>query len=75
VNSDRTNNRLRVWRTDHGLSVRDVADLTGFDVSTISRVERGQRCLAPLTKVVLARRLGVAVADLFDVDPTEVAQP
>ncbi len=38
VNSDRTNNRLRVWRTDHGLSVRDVADLTGFDVSTISRV-------------------------------------
>lgn len=61
-------NRLRVWRVDQGLTLEEVADLTGLSVSMLSRVERGERQLAPLTRVHIARRLGVAVRDLFEVE-------
>lgn len=60
--------RLRAWRLANGLSLDDVCDLTGLSKSMISRVERGERDLAPLTKVKVARRLGVPVRDLFAVE-------
>jgi transcriptional regulator with XRE-family HTH domain len=63
------NSKLRRWREASGLSLREVADLTGLSVPMVSRVERGQRQLAPLTKAAFARRLGVPIADLFDIDP------
>ncbi|MET8381604.1 helix-turn-helix transcriptional regulator [Streptosporangium canum] len=59
---------LRVWRLKNGLSLEDVADLSGLSPAMISRVERGQRQMAPLTKVKVARRLGVRVRDLFEVE-------
>lgn len=65
-------NRLRQWRVDTGLTLQEVADLTGVSVSMLSRVERGQKHLSPQTKVRVARRLGVRVADLFDVEDPEV---
>lgn len=34
----------------------------------LSRVERGERQLAPLTKIQVARRLGVPVAEIFPVE-------
>jgi hypothetical protein len=34
----------------------------------LSRAERGERRLAPLTRVKVARRLGVPVRDLFEVE-------
>jgi hypothetical protein len=37
----------------------------------LSRLERGQRQLRPMTKVHMARRLGVEVQVLFEVDPIE----
>lgn len=61
-------NRLRIWRIDNGLTIDEVSDLTGLCKSMISRVERGERDLAPLTRVKVARRLGVAVSELFDVE-------
>jgi transcriptional regulator with XRE-family HTH domain len=45
-----------------------MADLTGLSKSMLSRVERGERELAPMTKVRVARRLGVRVSDLFTVE-------
>lgn len=60
---------LRSWRHDAGLSLSDVAGLTGLSTAMLSRVERGQRQLAPLTRVAVARRLGVSVAELFPVVP------
>lgn len=66
-------NRLRTWRREKGLSLADVASLTGVTPSMLSRVERGERRLAPLTRVAVARRLGVSVAALFDVDATDAA--
>lgn len=56
---------LREWRERHRLTLADISDLTGVSIAMLSRVERGQRRLAPMTRVAIARRLGVAVRDLF----------
>jgi transcriptional regulator with XRE-family HTH domain len=65
-------NRLRLWRATEGLTLDEVSGLTGLSVAMLSRVERGERDLAPLTKVKVARRLGVSVGDLFEVDRLDV---
>lgn len=59
--------RLKTWRTSNGLSLDDIADLTGLSKAMLSRVERGQRRLAGLTKAHVARCLDVPIRDLFDV--------
>jgi transcriptional regulator with XRE-family HTH domain len=56
------------WRTEEGLTVVEVADLTGLSPSMISRLERGQRGLRPRTKVLVARRLAARVRDLFSAE-------
>ena len=58
---------LRRWRVEQGLTLEELSDLTGVSVPMLSRVERGQRELAPLTRVRFARLLGVRLADLFPV--------
>lgn len=58
--------RLGVWRQHAGLSLRDVAALSGVSVSTLSKAERGLTELSAATKVHLARSLDVPVALLFD---------
>ena len=60
--------RLREWRTTRGLTLQVTADLTGYDRSTVSRLERGQVNLRPLAKVDFARRLGARLAEIFPVD-------
>jgi transcriptional regulator with XRE-family HTH domain len=60
--------RLREWRTAQGLTLQVTADLTGYDISTISRVERGQLDLRPMARVEFARRLGVRLAEIFPVE-------
>ena len=57
--------RLRAWRQANGLTLEEVSDLTGLSVPMISRAERGQRSIAPLRRVLVARRLGVPVRELF----------
>ena len=69
----RLNNRLRLWRANAGLTLEEVADLTGLSVAMLSRVERGQREFSPTTKVRIARCLGVRVRDLFEVEPMQEA--
>lgn len=59
---------MRAWRVDQGLTLDEVADLTGLSASVLSRCERGLRDLRPSTKVRVARRLGCRVRDLFQVD-------
>lgn len=61
-------NRLRIWRVDHGLTLEEVCDISGVSPPMWSRVERGERQFAPLTKVKIARRLGVPIHDLFEVE-------
>jgi transcriptional regulator with XRE-family HTH domain len=66
-------NRLRLWRVASGLTQDEVADLSGLSKAYISRMERGEREPRPLTKVKIARRLGVQVSDLFDVEQLDEA--
>jgi transcriptional regulator with XRE-family HTH domain len=56
---------LRQWRERQGWSLTEVSGLTGLSRSYLSRVERGQREPPAATKVLLARKLGAQVADLF----------
>jgi transcriptional regulator with XRE-family HTH domain len=65
---EQTISRLRRWRKANDLSLDELADLTGISKPMLSRAERGERRLAPLTRVKVARRLGVPVRDLFEVE-------
>lgn len=69
LDTEALNNRLRKWRVDKGLTLQELADLTGLSVSGLSRLERGQRQPRPLTRVRIARRLGVPVGELFEFEP------
>jgi transcriptional regulator with XRE-family HTH domain len=60
-------NRLREWREEAGLSIAEVAGLSGFSLAMISRAERGQRDFSLRGRVILARRLGVPIETLFPV--------
>lgn len=68
MSTDEPMTKLRKWRLDHDLSLADVEDLTGVSVSQLSRAERGQRELAALTKAKVARRLGVPIRELFELE-------
>ena len=56
-----------------GWSLAECADLSGLSAPMWSRAERGERTFSPTTKVAIARRLGVPVRDLFDVEELEEA--
>ena len=62
--------KLRQWRESAGLSLAEESNLTGYSTAMFSRAERGQRVFSPMAKVKIARRLGVAVSDLFEVEDT-----
>ncbi len=61
-------NRLRHWRLQLGYSLEEVSDLSGLSIAMLSRVERGERRLSPKARVTIARRLGVPIRELFDVE-------
>jgi transcriptional regulator with XRE-family HTH domain len=56
---------LREWRERNGLTLVDMSGLTGYSDAFLSRLERGERNLAPLEKVRFARALGARVDELF----------
>jgi transcriptional regulator with XRE-family HTH domain len=63
--------KLLSWRIGRGWTQDEVADLVGLSKAYISRLERGERCATPSTKVEIARRLGAPVSELFDVEPLD----
>jgi transcriptional regulator with XRE-family HTH domain len=63
--------RLLSWRIGRGWTQDEVAALAGLSKAYISRLERGERCATPATKVEMARRLGASVSDLFEVESLE----
>jgi transcriptional regulator with XRE-family HTH domain len=64
----RRNSRLFLWRTEAGFTLEEVAGLVGLSAAMLRRVERGERQFSSRTKVVVARRLGVPVGELFEVE-------
>lgn len=57
--------RLKAWREAQGYSLRELADVTGKSVATLSRTERGLTNLSAGDKIQVARALGVPVHVLF----------
>jgi len=60
--------KLSRWRTETGMTLQEVADLTGASMAMLNRLERGERQAVPAMKVRIARGLRVRVADLFEVE-------
>lgn len=58
--------RLRVLRAERGLTVRQVAELSGVAKETISQVERGERHPYDRTLAKLAKAYEVPVEDLLE---------
>lgn len=56
---------LRVIRKERGWSLADAAKATGFSISTLSKVENGQRSLTYDKLVLLANKFSVDVSRLF----------
>ena len=57
--------KLQAWREKHGFTQRDVSGLGGISCGMVSMLETGKRRLKPQGMVLLARRLGAQVEDLF----------
>lgn len=60
------NSKFATWRRESGLTLDEVAGLSGYSISYLSRVERGLRQMPPNSRVRLSRSLGAQVSDLFD---------
>ena len=61
----RFGNRLKVARAEKNLSQEQLAILAGVTRQTISSIETGQYCPTTRLALILARRLGKRVEDLF----------
>jgi transcriptional regulator with XRE-family HTH domain len=61
--------KLRQWRRGERLTLDEVSGLTGVSVPMLSQAETGKRRLSRRAKVLIARRLGVALGKLFDPEP------
>jgi transcriptional regulator with XRE-family HTH domain len=70
--ADPSTTPLKAWRLNNDLTIEEVAGVTGLSTAMCSLVERNKRRLAPLTKILFARRLGVPVAELFPPEPVDV---
>lgn len=61
----RLGNRLKVARAEKNLSQEQLAALAGVTRQTVSSIETGQYNPSALLALVLARRLGKTVEELF----------
>jgi transcriptional regulator with XRE-family HTH domain len=58
--------RITALQTDRGWSQEGFADRCGLDRTYIGGIERGERNLAVLNLLRIARTLGVSVGSLFE---------
>lgn len=65
--------RIRALRTERGWSQEGFADRCGLDRTYIGGIERGERNLAVLNLLRIARTLGVDVGSLFE--PVDLSEP
>lgn len=58
--------RLRVFRVQSGLSIKDFANKHGLSAQMLNRMELGQAYIPPHWRERLADALGVSVSDICD---------
>lgn len=64
--------RIRELREARGMTLKQLAELVGLDLSMVSKIERGQRGLEINRALAFARALGVRLDDLVP-EPAEAA--
>lgn len=60
--------RIRQLRTQHGLSQQGLAEEVGVSRQTINSLEKGRYDPSLKLAVALARRFGLSVEEVFDVE-------
>lgn len=65
-------NRLKELRTSRGLSLRELAAITGLDFSNLAYYERGKRNFSARTQKIFADYFGVSVDYLLGASPAEM---
>lgn len=60
--------KLRAMRLERGLSQAQLAERTGYDQSTIQRLESGRRRMKDYQYAALARALGCTASELIESD-------
>jgi transcriptional regulator with XRE-family HTH domain len=58
--------RLSLWRRRQGYSLRQLERITGYNFCWLGDVERDQRICRAQRQVLLARRLRVPIARIFN---------
>jgi transcriptional regulator with XRE-family HTH domain len=58
--------RVRLKRTDHGLSQEAFADECKLDRTYISGIERGKRNVSLRNIEIIAKTLGISIAELME---------
>ncbi|MGB3483870.1 MAG: cupin domain-containing protein [Mycobacterium sp.] len=71
----RVGQKVRMLRSRQGLTLKDLADLTGVSVSMLSMLERGVATASVGTLVSVASALGTHMSDLFERPPGPAGSP
>ncbi|MDO8577885.1 MAG: helix-turn-helix transcriptional regulator [Dehalococcoidales bacterium] len=67
-------NRIRVARAERNLSQEELAKLAGVTRQTVGSIESGQYCPSAKLAIILAKKLGKKVEELFyleDINDTQ----
>jgi transcriptional regulator with XRE-family HTH domain len=72
--SDGDKSRLRRQREAAGLTGREAADLVGIDESVWSEYETERRRVTPRVRVLISRRLGWRIRDIFEPEAVPVLE-
>lgn len=68
--------RLRRWRSDRGVTLRDVSEASGISIAYLSDLERGKLANPTLdTLTALAGALGVSLNELLGIEGGQTAEP
>lgn len=68
--------RLRRWRSDRGVTLRDVSESSGISIAYLSDLERGKLANPTLdTLTALAAALGVSLNELLGVEEEPAGSP
>ena len=67
----KVHNRIALFRADHGLSRRELADAVGVNPQTIGYLERGDYSPSLELGMKIAKQFGVSIEHLFSFEPFE----
>lgn len=65
---DKLNNRIRVYRAEHRITQKELADFIGVTRKTISTIEVGRFIPSTIIALKIARHFTVPVEEIFSLE-------